>query len=337
MNEPSVGAKSPQASAATTGKVDAPPGALGRPVAPGGDKGRHNALQALADLWCDLPAAVWYFDDAAPEVTADPMVVADTLRKRAWRERCVRVSERPCIEQHLPCLHADQGRCMADVLVPMYEGGGAATWRTATLRVVCEPSKGQWGVLALGSVAVRELGWAVRTLHQQHRLSGNADGGVTRLGDLLPATGGELRMLLATPWVRRREGPASGGSRLDPAGLLQGEVVRNVLDRARRLTTLCSADPRWQLLGAEFARSADPAWLGQQVQVLGDELRPCTLPAVTSRGNGGSFSFNAWEGHLDLHVSPTGHRWLALLKVLGIGQASDKGYGVVEIMARAAD
>lgn len=296
---------------------------------------RHKALKALSSLWLDLPASLVRF--RVPDAT-DPFdlgILSDTLRRQAWRQRCSRASTLPCVDLARPCLHPNSSLCRADALFPMFVGGGSPKWRTATLRLQWWPGARELRLVALGDAAIRELGWAVRTLHEQHGLLGSADPGVQCVGDLGPAVGTRWRLTTATPWVFAKEAVVPSAAphatqAPSPASIAE-QLCRDMALRGRRMVALCTTDLRWQRIGGELAMTLAQASLGDSLKILRCELVQDVCEPKSSGGNGGQYARVSWSGYVDAISEEWAAPWVGLLALLSVGQAGDKGSGAVEL------
>lgn len=282
----------------------------------------------LVALWRALPAAALGYPAAAVPPGLGLSALGDTLRARAWWEHCAAPTLLSCADLGRSCALAGPGACLADALFPMRIGGGAPSWRMATLAVQWRPAHAQLRLVALGETACGMLGWAARCLHAQHRLAGGEPLPVATLADLEPTGAGRWRLTFVTPWV---VGKNLGGAAATPdATAVARELRKAIRTRAHKLTALCARDQTWQRIGAHLAHHVAEALLpgGLAVDEVRVEARPLDL---ASRGNAARFQALTWSGEVVLRVDEAVLPWLGLVAICGGGSNADKGFGGVEL------
>ncbi len=281
----------------------------------------------LAALWRDLPAAVL----AYPALTGAPAqglaTLSDTLRAWAWRDHCASISVASCAERQKIC--SQPGRCHADTLFPMHLGGGAPSWRMATLFVQWRPQQAQWHLVALGQPACASLGWAARCLYEQHGLDGATPLAVTTLGDLALPDARRWALHFVTPWVVSKGADAGV---IPDTDRLAHELRKALRQRAYKLSALCLEDARSQRLVGHLVHYVAHALLSKGLQVEQAEVAVYPLE-LASRGSGTQFVAYTWTGHVQLTVDAAVLPWLSLLAVCGGGENADKGFGGIELRA----
>jgi hypothetical protein len=280
----------------------------------------------LAARWNELPVAVMVFSDRALSSGLGLDVLSNTLRARAWRDHCVSATSLSCADAGHSCSHP--GRCRADMLFPMQVGGGAPSWRMATLFVHWRPSKRQLWLIALGEPACDALGWAIRVLERRHGLAGGEKLAVSRFGDLELTGGARWELTFVTPWL-------VGKNRLESNAPLELSMVAHELRKALRiraykLTALCMSETHAQRLTAHLAHHVSEALLPEGLTVEWAELEPHPLE-LASRSNHASFVAHTWNGRAILQVAPEVLPWLSLIALCGGGENADKGFGSVEL------
>lgn len=280
----------------------------------------------LADLWRALPAAALAYPAAACPPEVGLSALGDTLRARAWREHCASTTLEPCAEQGRDC--AQSGRCRADALFPVRIGGGAPSWRMATLFVRWRPTLEQLHLIALGTPACEALGWSARCLRERHRLDGAASLPVTTLGDLELVGATRWGLTFVTPWLVGKGHPETGAP--PEAETVAHELRKAMRLRAHKLSALCLDDTRAQRLAAHLAHHVAEALLPGGLSVERAEVEPVPL-ALASRGNGASFAALTWSGRAILRVAPAVLPWLTLIALCGGGENADKGFGGIEL------
>jgi len=308
----------------------------------------RRVIAELTALWHELPVSMVRFPAPADWTWRQLLQAHNVLRTAAWNERCSAVSARPCRElPQMRCLQLNRGTCAADVLIPMSPGGGSESWRVATLRLIWRPAARDIQLIAIGATAVQEVGWAMRTLRKELDWQGTPDPGVCLLDDLRLPEARAWRITTVSPWVYDKQPSADGKVSLrlererasvapkpvpSPSKQQVGiELCQDLSLRARRLTSLCSADARWQLIGAELVRGLSNEWLPLAIAVDQCQLSAPNLELVERGSNGGEFGLMAFEGYLDITVAAWALPWLSLLPIFGLGTNPDKGYGAVEL------
>ena len=280
----------------------------------------------LAELWRALPAGVLSYPLAAlPDLAA----LSDTLRARAWRERCAAPAARSCAEQGQDCPLAGTGACRADGLFPMHLGGGAPQWRMATLFLQWWPSHGRLFLIALGEAATAELGWAARCLRERHGLEAAERLPVTRFAELEVRGWRRLRLNFVTPWVVSKGERAADAA--PDAATVARELSKAMRARAHKFTALCARDAVWQRLGGHLAHHVADRLLPDALTVERVELCLSPPAPARSRANGQRFEEVGWLGAVTLAVDEAALPWLSLLAVCGGGENADKGRGRVEL------
>jgi hypothetical protein len=287
----------------------------------------------LAALWGALPvAALRYPMDRLPPGIGI-LALNNQLRGAAWRERCASEQGTPCVERHAPCEFSGLGRCRADALYPVYEGGGAPQWRMATLFVQWRPRAGELRLLALGESACDELVWASQLLHSRFGLQNGEPVDMRCLGDLVPAYGRVWSLDFVTPWLIGKERSRDSHLRHVPT-LTEDRVVAKLYEglsaRAHKLTALCLHDTLSQRLGGHLARYVTDAVLAHSVVVREMDITPITLEAAVL-GRDKPYDGLALVGQLVLEIAEPALPWLGLLDACGIGENGDKGFGQVEL------
>lgn len=312
----------------------------------------------LTALWHELPAALVRIPVPAHWRREDLLKSSNVLRTAAWREHCAEGSGRSCVNRaSYRCLQLNRGTCTADVLVPMSPGGGSESWRMSTLRLSWCPDPREIRLIAIGATAVREIDWASRCLRDAMGWHGEPDPGVCSLGDLALSQNRKWRLRTVSPWVfdkcpadaRMLDGEPKGNNALPlsqsvPSQLLPlrsaaaDEIGKELCDTlaqsARRITTLCSPDGRWQVVGGELARMLSKEWLPKALTV-----EVCSVPVIPLKpqdnSNGGRYVPLAFDGSIPISVAAWALPWLTLASVSGLGRHTDKGNGVVEVQPRS--
>lgn len=303
----------------------------------------------LADLWRTLPAAALAYPMMALPQNVGLAALSDTLRAHAWRELCAAASLESCVEQGCDC--ARPGQCRADVLFPMKLGGGAPSWRMATLFVRWRPALEQLHLIALGAAASDSLGWAARCLRECHGLEGAVPLAVATLADLeltVPSSSGSeadtigtpglahptnrgmtrWELTFVTPWLVGKGRPAAATTP-DPETVAH-ELRKALRLRAHKLTALCCEEARAQRLAAHLAHHVAEGLLPDGLSVEEAEVEAVPL-ALASRGNGASFEALTWSGRVILRASAAVLPWLTLIALCGGGENADKGFGGIEL------
>ena len=282
----------------------------------------------LVALWRALPAAVLCYPAAAWPPGRGLSALGDTLRARTWREHCAAPALLSCVDLGHSCTCPEPGQCRADALFPMNLGGGAPSWRMATLAVQWRPALGQLRLLALGEPACGMLGWAARCLHEQQGLDGGQPLAVASFADLEVRGASRWHLTFVTPWLVRKN-PRAGIATPD-ADAVAHELRKAIRIRAHKLTALCAREATWQRMGAHLAHHVAEALLsgGFAVEEARVEAQPLHL---ASRGNAARFQALSWHGEALLRVDEEVLPWLSLLAVCGGGENADKGFGGVEL------
>lgn len=288
----------------------------------------------LAQLWRGLPAAALRYTwptSLSPAALAD---LSDWLRGRAWRDHCAAPEPASCIDQRHDCSRADQGGCRADALFPMRIGGGARTWRMATLFVQGWPSTKTLHLIALGATACGELGWAARRLSQWPELGTPVPLPVRCFGDLELRQASRYRLRLVTPWVvgKGDRDLVMGLGKTPDTEMVTRELTKSLRSRAHKFTALCSNDNLWQRLGGHLVHHVADALLPAALRVEEVHLQHATLAPAHSRSNGHDYPELAWLGEVRISVTEFLLPWLTLLAVCGGGENADKGRGRIELL-----
>lgn len=299
---------------------------MGQPDSPRPVRGAAD----LAALWRGLPVRALGFPAAALPTEEGLAGLGNRLRALAWRELCAAPTPGSCVDAGRGCRHADQGRCRADVLFPLAVGGGAASWRMATLFLQWRPSLEQLRLLALGDVACDLLGWAARGLRDAFGLEQAEILPISSLADIELRRASRWRLSFVTPWlVHKQRWTASLAS---PDGSsVAFELAKAMRIRGHKLSALCATEPTWQRLAGHLAHHVADALLPgaldvEQVAIEGAPMR------LRSSGNGAEFDSLSWSGFVTLRVEEAVLPWLTLLAVCGGGENADKGFGGVELM-----
>ena len=316
----------------------------------------------LAELWRGVPAAALRYSPAASTPPPDLADLSDWLRARAWRDHCANGHEATghptddeglsrdfhanpvpasCADRGRDCPRADLGQCRADVLFPMRLGGGARTWRMATLFLQGWPSTGALHLIALGATAVEEMDWAAGRLGQWPALGTPVRLPVTCFGDLELRQASRYRLRLVTPWVvGKGERDLGLGLGVDlgkapDAAMVTRELTKSLRSRAHKFTALCSGDHLWQRLGGHLVHHVADTLLPDALRVEEVHLQPATLAPARSRSNANAFQELAWLGEMIISATPALLPWLTLLALCGGGENADKGKGRVELLPMA--
>lgn len=294
--------------------------------------GEVRGARDLVALWRALPAAVLCYPAAALTPGLGLGALSDTLRARAWREHCAAPTLASCADLGQSCVLGDGGRCLADALFPMKVGGGAPSWRMATLAVQYRPALAQLRLVALGETACGGLGWAARCLHDHHRLAGGEPLEVATLADLerLEFTGGARRWRLrfVTPWLVEKN---PRGPLVPPDGAAVAVELRKAIGRrAHKLTALCLAGAVALRLGSHLVHHVAAALLPRALAVEEARVEAQVL-GLASRGNAARFDALCWSGEVALRVAEDALPWLGLVATCGGGENADKGFGGVEL------
>jgi hypothetical protein len=280
----------------------------------------------LAALWRALPAAALAYPASAWSPEVGLATLSDTLRARSWREHCASVTLASCADWGQDCAHP--GCCRADALFPMRIGGGAPSWRMATLFVQWHPVLAQLRLIALGAAACDALGWAARCLRERHRLDGAVPLAVATLADLELTEARCWELTFVTPWLVGKGRPEAC---IPPASeTVAHELCKAMRTRAHKLTALCLRDERAQRLAAHLAHHVAEALLPDGLVVEHMEVESVPL-AMASRGNGSSFAALTWSGRVVLRVVPAVLPWLNLIAICGGGENADKGFGGINL------
>jgi hypothetical protein len=284
----------------------------------------------LADLWRGLPAAGLRY--ALPPTAPPPDLadLSDWLRARAWRDHCADPGPASCADRGGDCPRANQGDCRADALFPMRLGGGALTWRMATLFLQGWPSTGTLHLIALGETARGELGWAARRLSQWPALGTPQPLPVACFGDLELRAAQRFRLRFVTPWVVAKG--EQGQDQVPDAAAVTRELCKSLRSRAHKFTALCTRDSLWQRLGGHLVHHVADALLPGALAVEAVAVQPALLPLARSRTNKRVFYEAAWQGEIRLSIAPVLLPWLTLLALCGGGENADKGKGRVELL-----
>lgn len=303
----------------------------------------------LAALWRDLPAAVLAYPVMAFPPNVGLAALSDTLRARAWREHCFSTMPASCADRGRDCERSEH--CRADALFPMKLGGGAPSWRMATLFVRWRPALEQLHLIALGAAACDSLGWAARCLRERHGLDGAEPLAVATLADLeltAPSSSGleadkmgTLRFAHPTDWGMTRweltfvtpwlvgKGRAEASAPPDSERVAH-ELRKALRLRAHKLTALCFEDRRAQRLASHLVHHVADAALPSGLFVERAEIERVPM-ALASRGNGASFTAITWSGRAIVRAAPVVLPWLSLIALCGGGENADKGFGGVEL------
>lgn len=280
----------------------------------------------LAELWRALPAAVLQYPVAGPPGPG-LAALSGALRNQAWNDHCAAAPD-SCNKPGRSCRQANQGRCRADALFPAQIGGGAQSWRMATLFLHWRPSFGEMHLIALGETACAEFGWAARCLRGQHGLEGGRVLDVSCFADLELAGALLWRLTFVTPWVVGKNLRCEAA--LPNAETVAHELIKGMRARAHKLTALCTRDSIWQRLGGHLALHIADVLLPAALSVEEICIEEVLLP-LQSRGNHSRFEAHAWTGEITLAVSEPLLPWLSLLAICGGGKNADKGFGSVEL------
>ena len=280
----------------------------------------------LTALWQALPAAVLAYPASAWPPDQGLATLSNTLRARAWREHCESATMQSCAERGQNCERP--GHCRADALFPVNLGGGAPSWRQATLFVQWRPALNEWHLIALGTLACASLGWAGRCLREQHGLDGAVPQPVSTLADLELAGAMRWQLTFVTPWLVDKGQP-------EPAAPPDTETVAHELRkamrlRAHKLTALCFEDTRAQRLASHLAHHVAELLLADGLQVEQAQVASDFLE-LASRGNRSSFVALTWSGRAIVRVEPGVLPWLSLIALTGGGENADKGFGSIEL------
>ncbi|SER77531.1 hypothetical protein SAMN05421690_10734 [Nitrosomonas sp. Nm51] len=286
----------------------------------------------LAALWRALPAAVVEFSNVSwPEDTglAD---LCDELRSRCWREYCAR-GHPSCANRNTSCQQKDSGCCAADSLFPVSIGGGAQSWRMATLFLHWRPGLQVFQLIALGETACTRIAWAAQLLENRFRLPPASKTDVSRLADLELPDAARWRMVFVTPWVIEKNPPGKSEKKekKPTIEIVTRKLAESLRQRAHKLTVLCTHDPVWQRLGGHLAHLvADHLLFAGLVVEHVTQVHPVSFECK-STGNGDTYHAHAWEGELVLQANRHLLPWLTLLAVCGGGENADKGFGSVQL------
>jgi hypothetical protein len=285
-----------------------------------------RGVRDLAELWRALPAAALAYPATACPPHLGLAALSDTLRARAWREHCASPVPESCADRGRDC--ECSGHCRADALFPVRIGGGAPSWRMATLFVQSRPALEQLRLVALGAAACASLGWAARCLRERHGLDGAMSLAVATLADLELAGATRWELTFVTPWLVGKGRPSVEAP--PDAETVAHELRKALRLRAHKLTALCFGETLAQRLAAHLAHHVALALLpeGLVVEQADVEIVPLTL---ASRGNGESFAALTWSGRAILRADPAVLPWLSLIAVCGGGENADKGFGGVDL------
>lgn len=252
--------------------------------------------------------------------------LSDTLRGYAWRDHCAAPSPISCVDDAHNC--CQPGHCRADALFPVNIGGGAPSWRMATLFVQWYPTPAQLQLIALGTPACKSIGWATRILSERHQLHGATPLAVATLADveLVNATGWQLTFV--TPWLVSK---SLAQDAAPPTTITIAHELRKAIRlRAHKITALCCDNEQTQRLAVHLAHHVADALLLEGLCVEQAAVEPVPL-MLGSRGNGASFTALTWSGTAVVRVKPEVLPWLSLLAICGGGENADKGFGGVEL------
>lgn len=286
----------------------------------------------LVELWRGLPAAGLRYALPMTDTPPDLTVLSDWLRARAWRDHCAELAPVSCVERGCDCPHANRGGCRADVLFPMRLGGGARTWRMATLFFQGWPATRTLHLIALGATACEELGWAAHGLCQRFGLGVPERLPVTCFGDLELRGANRFRLRFVTPWVVGKGERGQDRGQAPDAAAVARELGKSLRSRAHKLTALCSRDSLWQRLGGHLVHHVADALLPEALVVEAVSIQSPSLPPARSLTNGRVFQEVAWLGEARLSAAPALLPWLTLLALCGGGENADKGKGRVELL-----
>ncbi|MGB4334917.1 MAG: hypothetical protein WBJ41_08785 [Chromatiaceae bacterium] len=286
----------------------------------------------LAELWRGLPAAGLRYALPATEPPPDLAVLSDGLRARAWRDHCADPMPVSCVERGCDCSRANQGGCRADILFPMRLGGGALTWRMATLFLQGWPTTRTLHLIALGETACEELEWAARWLRRWPALGTPERLPVVCFGDLELRAASRFRLRLVTPWVVGKGERGHDQGQAPDAPAVARELMKSLRSRAHKFTALCARDSLWQRLGGHLVHHVADALLPVALVVEAVAIQPVISPPTRSRSNGRMFHELAWLGEVRLSAAPALLPWLTLLALCGGGENADKGKGRVELL-----
>ncbi|HYN79089.1 MAG TPA: hypothetical protein VES73_15005 [Lamprocystis sp. (in: g-proteobacteria)] len=295
------------------------------PVRPAEVRGARD----LVTLWRALPVGALSYPAAALPPGLGLSALSDTLRSRAWRDHCAAPALESCADLGRSCALADPSRCRADALFPMRIGGGAPSWRMATLAVQWRPALAQWRLVALGETACGMLGWAARCLHAHHGLAGAVPLRVATLADLELTGATRWRLTFVTPWL---VGKNRQGAIMDPdTATVAHELRKAIRIRAHKLTALCAGNETWQRLGAHLTHHVADALLPGGLAVEGARVEAQPLE-LKSMGNASRFQAITWSGEAVLRVDADVLPWVSLIAICGGGENADKGFGGVELV-----
>lgn len=283
----------------------------------------------LAALWRALPAAVIEFSNNSWSEHTGLADLCNELRSRCWREYCVR-GHPSCADRNLSCQQKNGGYCAADSLFPVSIGGGAQSWRMATLFLHWRPSLQVLQLVALGEAACTRIAWAAQLLQNRFRLPSASQTGVSRLADLELPDAVRWRMVFVTPWVIEKH-PTGKSEKKPTVEFVTRKLTESLRQRAHKLTVLCTHDPVWQRLGGHLAHLVADHLLpaGLVVEHVA-QVHPVSFERK-STGNGDNYHAQAWEGELVLQANRHLLPWLTLLAVCGGGENADKGFGSIEL------
>jgi len=282
----------------------------------------------LVTLWRGLPVAILSYPASELPLGVGLADLSDTLRFQAWREHCVSPTVESCAEIGHPCAMVEGGFCKADALFPVQIGGGAPSWRMATLFLQWRPSLKALWLVALGETACTALGWAARCLREQYRMEQPELLKVARFSDveLTPATT-HWQLAFVTPWLVGKNIHASSPN----TSAIARELGKSMRARAHKFTALCTQERTWQRLSGHLVHHVANALLstGLTVEQANIEVMPLTL---ASHSNDSTFEAISWNGEVVIQVEATLLPWLSLLTVCGGGENADKGFGGVELL-----
>lgn len=289
-----------------------------------------RGYQDLMLLWEPLPLAALHFQLSAPP---DLIALSEALRGAVWRQHCA--SELfVCVERGEHCRFASQNNCRADRLIPCYLGGGAPSWRMATLYLHWQPDPQRLMVLGLGRNASADLEWTAQWLRDHYGLiTESMHWPVSRWADFRLPENKRWHLRFITPWLVQKHGPRVKHSPQNPTpNHLAAELIDSMKRRALKLTALCVQDAMMQRLAGHLAyHIANALLLPEHLRVESAALTARRLQEA-SKGNNNRFSGVSWHGEAVLQVNPLILPWLTLLMLCGGGQNADKGYGRLALL-----
>jgi hypothetical protein len=293
---------------------------------------QHASVRGARDLtllWRTLPVAALQYNIPAWQ---DGLGVADLnnmLRDRAWRQHCANVSPRSCADLRKSCLMNDGDRCKADTLFPVNIGGGAKSWRMATLFLHWRPSIDALQLVTLGKTTCEQIDWAADCLKARYSLHPASRLDVTTLADLELCQAERWRLLFVTPWVVNKN--VRTVPHAPDNDTVMRELAKSLRQRAHKLTALCTSDSIWQRLGGHLVHHVADSLLPSGSAVERVDIKQATLQ-LASTGNGAAFDALVWQGEVTLRIDAQLLPWLTLLAICGGGENADKGFGSVELI-----